>query len=53
MPECLFTSWLWDEILVAIHPWWKWKIRERGPIPGPWPCLSCPPIELLERNILG
>jgi hypothetical protein len=48
---CWIRTWLW-EILATLDlklvNWLEYGIR-----PMPWPCLSCPPIELLETAVMG
>jgi hypothetical protein len=46
IPSCMLRSWIWDHLRDLE------LVRERFP-PIPWPCLSCPPIDLLEELGLG
>ena len=48
---CWVREWIWDglfEIDRDIFRWLEEKIK-----PRPWPCLTCPPIELIEAAVMG
>lgn len=48
---CWVRTWLW-EILAALDRKLVYWLEDRIK-PMPWPCLSCPPIELLETAVMG
>lgn len=48
---CWVREWIWDELFEIdrdIFRWLQEKIK-----PRPWPCLTCPPIELIEAAVMG
>ncbi|MFP5350594.1 MAG: hypothetical protein ACLGHO_12215 [Gammaproteobacteria bacterium] len=48
---CWVRDWIWEglfEIDRDILKWLEEKIK-----PRPWPCLTCPPIELIEAAVMG
>jgi hypothetical protein len=48
---CWVRDWIWEGLFEVDRDIWKW-LEDRLK-PRPWPCLTCPPIDLIEASVMG